>query len=274
MDVKATAKKKSDSRFLSAVVLSIWAFAVLGCAETTTAPVVTTCVLPTDQSVSSSSGYYTLSGYWALKPVPIAFHAGDWSSSEMAAMTAAADAWNAFFSQSQKFSMIDYGSSSSPRTSSDSKPSNGCAQNIIGTEYNAPVVIYKDATWPTAYGSNLIALTSFCVNKSATTTLKPLTNAYVEVNYQNYFVSGQRNPDLQSIVLHELGHVVGLNHSCGSSQVGFPECSSSVPYTDAVMAPVFPFDANGNGEQKRALTSNDEGRANCLYDGGITGTTN
>jgi hypothetical protein len=262
MDGKVVTKNQGIGRSLRFVVLALLAF---GCAQATSAPVVTTCQLPSDQSG-------TLQGYWTLKPVPIAFHAGDWAASEMASMTTAADTWNQFYTSSQKFQIIDYGTANSPRTSSLSKPSSPCTESIIGTQYSAPVVIYKDASWP--YGSSTIALTRFCTNTTATTTLKPMTMAYIEVNYQNFFVSGQEVPDLQSIVLHELGHLNGLGHSCeviGST--GIPDCSTSVPYTDAVMAPVFTFDSSGNGQQKRSLTTNDEGRANCLYDGGITGTT-
>jgi hypothetical protein len=268
MHANGASKNTPLMRNLSFIALSLIAFA---CAAATDAPVVTSCELPSDQSG-------TLHGFWTLKPIPIAFHAGDFSTSEMTAMVAAANTWNQFYSSSQKFQIIDYGSASSPRTSSNAKPLSQCGETIIGTGagalYSAPVVIYKDATWPSTYGSQTIALTSYCLNTTATTAIKPMTMAYVEINYQNYFTTSEV-PDLQTIVLHELGHVAGLGHSCevtGSS--GVPDCSTNDTYTDAVMAPVFPFNSSGAGVQKRALTSNDEGRANCLYDGGITGTTN
>jgi hypothetical protein len=260
----------SSALFRAPVGFSILAFLMFACSTSDNVPVVTSCQLPSDQTA-------TLSGNWTVKPVPIAFHAGDWSSSDMAAITAAADTWNAFYNESQNFSIIDYGgNSASPRTSSLAKPSTPCGSNIVdGTQFSEPVVLYKDASWP--YGSATIALTRFCT--ATATPLNHLNMAYIEVNYQNFFVSGQQVPDLQSILLHEFGHLAGLNHSCESiSTTGFPICGNDATYSNAVMAPVFTFDSSGNGQQKRSLTSNDEGRANCLYDGQLgaktTTTTN
>jgi len=244
--------------FTTMALLAMGAFAVSGCGSATDS-VVTSCDLPSDQTG-------TISGKWAVKPVPVAFHAGDWAPSEMSAMTAAADTWNQFYGTSQNFQIIDYGgSSSSPRTSTLSLPADPCSNQMLsGTKFNSPIVIYKDATW--TYGSQLIALTRFCTPTGATG-IPNMYSAVIEVNYQNYFTTNMV-PDLQSIVLHEMGHLAGLNHSCENfAKSGTPLCSSNTDYASAVMAPVFTFDSTGQGQQKRTLTDNDEGRANCLYDG-------
>lgn len=236
--------------------LMIGAFVFSGCASDTNS-VVTTCDVPSDQSM-------TISGKWAVTPVPIAFHSGDWAPGEMSAITAAADTWNQFYEASENFQLIDYGgSSSSPRTSTLGLPADPCSNMMLsGKTFNVPIVIYKDATWN--YGSQLIALTRFCTPSGATG-IPDMYSAVIEVNYQNYFTTGMV-PDLQSILLHELGHLAGLNHACDAgSNPGFPLCSDNSTYAAAVMAPVFDFDSNGNGQQKRSLTANDEGRANCLY---------
>ena len=94
--------------------------------------------------------------------------------------------------------------------------------------------------------------------------------AYMELNYQGFFVSGRKVPDLQTIMLHEFGHLLGLYHSCdsGSTKAGTPNCLSGTlktEYRDAVMFPVFGFNEDLTGEQKRELNENDQGRANCLY---------
>jgi hypothetical protein len=237
--------------------------------------VVTTCTVPTDQAS-------TLSGHWSTNPVPVAFHGTDFSTSEEAAITAAADSWNTFFTASQNHSMIKYGTASSPNVSSIADPATGgvlpCAgQGIISAGANGTfsgnVAIYKVSRWPTRYVSGAIALTSFCYTANANTKTSSsypyFFTAIIELNYQYFFTSGQKQPDMQSILLHEFGHLVGLDHACEyTTKAGYPNCGDSSinpDYVAASMFPVFAFDTTGNGQQKRSLGTNDESRANCLY---------
>lgn len=235
----------------------------LNCAPRKTTDFVMGCVLPADQTG-------TLSGKWKIPPVPIAFHEGDFSAAEINVMVEAASTWNEFYSSTLSLATIDYGTPAAPRMSSIPRPNNSmvCSGSLTqGNGYTGPVVIYKNGVWPFPSQPNAMALTSYC--RGAGNPLPYFYMATLDLNYQNFFVAGQKQPDLQTIVLHELGHLVGLNHSCESAGgKGVPACGQSglsKDYISAVMFPVFSFNSAGQGEQKRVLTDNDQGRANCLY---------
>jgi len=72
-----------------------------------------------------------------------------------------------------------------------------------------------------------------------------------------------------SVVIHEMGHMLGLGHSCQNSTTGYPSCqglSSDDPYVQAVMYPTLSLNsANGQPQVKEQLQSNDQTRAACFY---------
>lgn len=77
-----------------------------------------------------------------------------------------------------------------------------------------------------------------------------------------------------SVILHELGHTLGLDHSCDSKggSSGFLSCdgvdaNNDPDYYDAVMYPSLSegLTAQGTLQLKDQLQANDTARASCLY---------
>ena len=91
-----------------------------------------------------------------------------------------------------------------------------------------------------------------------------ITNVSVIINHDEFNSPGRTTLDLESLVLHELGHVLGLLHSCdpgdGDDTTAISCDEAPIRLTEAVM---FPFLLSG--QIRRTLQQNDYGRINCLY---------
>lgn len=219
------------------------------------------CVLPPDQ-------VGTLSGRWPSAPIPLSIDESvEFTAEEISAIESAVNRWNGFSQQVHGRSLFELGQSGSPNRSQSARPASVCVQTLLnGNAFVAPVVVFKQLLW--SFAEDVIALTTFCPQPD--TPVNRFNMAILELNYQNFFVSGQKQPDLESIMVHELGHLLGLNHSCEEALLeGVPDCSDASideSYLEAVMFPVVQFPDQVQGEIRRDLNANDQGRTNCLYE--------
>ncbi len=91
-----------------------------------------------------------------------------------------------------------------------------------------------------------------------------ITGASILLNFDGFNSPGESSLDTQSLALHELGHVLGLLHSCNP---GEGDTTTSIPCTEApnrfLEAVMFPF--LQISQIRRTILQNDYSRINCLY---------
>jgi hypothetical protein len=199
-----------------------------------------------------------------VKGLPLHIQADSgFTSEERAGIARAVATWNAF-GQAQvggdyfTLAFVDLPSS---RHSADPKD---CSGSDWGTADTFSIVREtSESRWnrELQFGNSIPAATLRCFSHSRVAHQVILTYTRIIDPLQ-----------LESIVLHELGHSIGLDHSCTSddSSPKYRSCDGldeTHPYHLAVMYPTLRARSRPTGEPeiKEALMDNDELRASCLY---------
>lgn len=212
-------------------------------------------------------------GRWSAGPVRVSIYQGAFTATEEAEIIQALKAWNAHYTAVKGGPFFDYGSDSAPYKTQALPPSNFCSTSMVGNDGKlyGSVAIYKSTTGGINSGlftanPSAMAITTTCTTDGQPYP-KPFSNAMISINFINFF-NPQKMPDMQSILAHEFGHLVGLDHSCGpgNGSAQYIGCNSPLPdaYKSALMYPIFNF-VGAVGELRRNLRENDQIRSNCLY---------
>ena len=242
----------------------------------------TSCSLPADQGVGS------LHGQWSSLPVSVVFDKDYYVADGGAAISSlrsAVGTWNSWAQLKGYAGAYSINNDGAGTTAGLDIPQlTDCTQASYSASLSGTVGIWKITG--AGYHANRRAS---CGTNSDGTPGKILANgvqgqtdwiiqsgrivgASILLNFADYNSPGQQAIDVESLLLHELGHVLGLLHSCNGSSgnssdsTTAPACvvggsiAVSSQYANAVMFPFLQV-----AQLRRNLTQNDLSRVNCLY---------
>lgn len=229
------------------------------------------CLLPKDQGEGS------LMGQWASLPIPVILDRDFYVADEGAALPAlrgAIQTWNdwAALKGLRGFEIQNDGTDNT--AGMDIPAITSCQQAAYSSAVTDKVGIWKITSYGDGKnkrsdcGTQQKILPDGVQGQTDWTIVGgKIAGASILLNFEGFNSPGTRKIDVESLLLHELGHVLGLLHSCNGSS-GDSTDSTSAPscgvapsaYKNAVMFPYLDV-----GLLRRSLLQNDYSRVNCLY---------
>lgn len=239
------------------------------------------CALPKDQGKGS------LHGQWASLPIPVVFDRDFYVADNgevVPSLRSALATWNGWASLRgmQAFSLKNDGSGLS--AGRDIPELTDCAQASYSSSVADMVGVWKingagfHRNQRPSCGVNPDGtpgkILPFAVQGQTDWIIQGgrIVGASILLNFEDYNSPGKQRIDVESLLLHEMGHVLGLLHSCNGSGGGgidsttSPACftggslTAPTQYTSAVMFPFLEV-----AQERRQLKQNDYSRINCLY---------
>lgn len=228
----------------------------------------TSCRLPTEQ------GQGSMIGSWEKLPITIVADRDLYLSEKGAginALRSAIKTWNEWAARKGKVAFV---LTLEEKKGLDFPSTGACTHSEITNSVPEAVGIWKvtregrSANRPKnclsqrkLVANGVQAQTDWSLNGSK------IENASILLNFDDFHGPAQSPVDLESLLVHELGHVLGLLHSCNGSGHDSFDATTSIAcrdapkeFTDALMFPYL-----HRGKIRRDIRQNDLDRANCLY---------
>lgn len=236
----------------------------------------TRCQLPADQ------GRGSLQGAWASIPVPVVFDSDFYLTDNgeiLPALRGAVNTWNGWANLRGKQGLRITNDGTGLGAGRDIPDVTDCSQSTYSSQVTDVVGIWKitaagshanmrDTCAVTPTGPGRILPTGVQGQTDWITLNGNISGSSVLLNFEEFNAPGKLRVDVESLLLHELGHVLGLLHSCNGSTsdsidgTSAPGCgvTNNSQYLEAVMFPFLEINL-----LRRKLGQNDYNRINCLY---------